>query len=254
MALYVYGLMRAQDGARAASESSAALEAISHDGIVALTAKVSDGNPSLRREAALSHSNILQDAFAHGPVLPMRFGTVLPDEAALERDLLGPRAKALRARLDALAGMAELQLKVSYAQEPLLRSVLASAPALADQAARIRGLPAEATHFERIRLGEAISATVQARRDADSRQLIDALDGLAVAVGVSELHHERGVLNASFLVAGERLEEFDAAVEELSEEHAELMQFRLIGPMPAYSFSERAWEAEGVAAERTQWG
>ena len=103
--------------------------------------------------------------------------------------------------------------------------------------------PAEATHFEQIRIGEAIAGAVEARRVADADAMLGALRPLAVAVAVSAPNHERGALNATFLVDSDELSRFDAAVEQLSEDHASDMEFKLIGPLPPYSFAEGEWEA-----------
>lgn len=248
MALYLYGMMRRPDGEKAAAALAPgaapggpprALEvrAVAHADVCALVTPISTDSLKLRRDSALAHADTLQALFRHGPVLPVRFGTVLPDEAALERDFLAPRAGELLARLEALDGMAEMQVKATYLEEPLLRTILAGSPALAEAAVRIRQLPPAATHFDRISLGEAIHAAVQSRRQQDAEQLIDDLRPLAVTLSVREPRHEREVLNASFLVADDRLEAFDAEVERLSQETAAQMQFKLIGPMPAHSFA-----------------
>src|SRR5947209_79034 len=111
MPIYIYGLMRAEDAPPAlealADESVSAFE---HGGVCALVRSVGEDDLRLRRESALAHSDTLQAVFKHGPVLPVRFGTVLPDAATLEAELLGPRATALRARLEALEGLAEMQV------------------------------------------------------------------------------------------------------------------------------------------------
>jgi hypothetical protein len=192
----------------------------------------------MRRENILAHADVLQAAFGHGPVLPMRLGTAMPDEQAVVRELLAPRVEDLASRLDSLEGKAEMQVKARYAEEPLLRSVLAGDPALARAVQRNRQLPAAATHFEQIRVGEAIAAAVQARQVSDSAALLEALRPLAVAVSVAPPHHERAVLNASFLIASDQLEEFDAAVEGLSNERRDEIEFKLIGPLPPYSFAD----------------
>src|SRR5579884_119870 len=155
MAIYVYGVMRSEDGERAAQAQDNGLTTIEHGGISALVTMVGEGDLKLRRESALAHSDTLQAAFEHGPVLPVRFGTVLPDADTLTAKLLAPRENALRARLEALDGLVEMQVKASYLEEPLLRSILDSDPRLTRTATRLRTLPPEATHFERINLGEA---------------------------------------------------------------------------------------------------
>jgi hypothetical protein len=256
MALYVYGIMRAGDATRAVSAIRAAhatADAIEHDQIAALVGALPDAERRLGREGILGHANVLQAAFEHGPVLPMRLGTAMPDAEAVVRELLAPHVQALSMRLDALDGKAEMQVKATYAEEPLLRSILERDPALRREVDRNRGLPPAATHFDQIRIGEAISQAVQARQAADGEALLSALRPLALVVSVSRPHHERAVLNAAFLVDSDELAEFDRAVEQLSQERAADIEFKLIGPLPAYSFVEGEWEAVEAARKGAAW-
>src|SRR5581483_412032 len=165
MALYVYGIMRAADAAKAARKGE--VEAVRQDGIAALVKDVPDDELRLRREVVLGHADVLQAAFKHGPVLPLRFGTAVADAGAVAKDMLAPRIDVLAQRLDALGGKAEMQVKAVYAEEPLLRSILDADPALRRTVDRVRRLPPAATHFDQIRIGEAIAAAVQMRRTAD---------------------------------------------------------------------------------------
>lgn len=256
MALYVYGLMRAADAARACSQASEAVaahapepgaevRAVDHEALSALVSDVPDGSLQLTRHALLAHSDALQAAFASGPVLPMRFGTVVPDNAALERDVLGRGREALLEELESLDGKAELQVKAEYLEEPLLRGVLAGDRRMRETAARLQRLPPGAAHLDRIALGEAVTLAVQARRDRDAQELVDELQELALAITLREPSHERAVLNASFLVEEGMVDAFDSAVARLSDEHAQEMRFKLIGPMPAYSFVQGSESGQG---------
>src|SRR5436309_11112025 len=200
MALYVYGIMRASD-ARAAAPSqggdASRFASVEYDALAALVSETPDGELRLRRENILAHADVLQSAFEHGPVLPLRFGTVLESRDAVVTRLLAPRSDTLTTRLSALEGKAEMQVKENYSEEPLLRSILAQDPRLAGMVKRTRELPAAATHFERIRIGEAIAGAVQVRRARDEETLVTALRPLALAFTVSQPHHERAVLNAA---------------------------------------------------------
>jgi hypothetical protein len=246
MALYVYGVMRAGDWPHDSKvdddEQGPPVRAVDHGMICALVSEFDGDTLRVRRETLLAHSDVLRRAMGNGPVLPLRFGVVLPDESAVEHELLEPQAPRFAARLDALDGKAEMQLKVTFLESPLLRSVLNSDPELAKMAERIRRLPDAAGHFARIRLGELIAVEVERRVDSAGRELTAALEPLVKAVSIGEAHNERMALNAAFLVEDARLEEFDAAVERLSVERAGEMQFRLIGPLPPHSFAEREWE------------
>ena len=244
MALYVYGLMRARDAAAAVDANNTgtrSLAAVEHRGLGALVSPMPESEIRLRRDEVLSHADVLQAAFEHGPVLPLRFGSVVEDERAVIDELIGSSAEQLAARLNALENAVEMQVKAVYAEEPLLRSILARDPTLARTVKRMQQLPAAATHFERIRIGEAIAAAVQTRRAVDEHELLSALSPLAIAVSVSEPHHERAAVNAAFLLDRSSLAAFDAAVERLSEARAVDTQFKLIGPLPPYSFADRDW-------------
>lgn len=249
MALYVYGFMRLRDGTSAArgEYSGPAVSTVPHGELCALVSEMPGEDISLRRESALAHTQTLQRAFGHGPVLPLRFGTVVTDAAALTSDVLAPREQELLGQLRALEGLAEMQLKATYLEEPLLRSILKSSPGLARTATRLRNLPAAASHFDRLALGEAITLAVQARRDDDTQRMIGALRDLPLAISLGEPTHERDVMSASFLVSDAKLEEFDSRVETLSQEYGDRMKFKLIGPMPVYSFLDSAWQQPAKA-------
>lgn len=238
MPLYVYGLMRASDLGPDAhlAHDNPPVDVVVHEDLAALISAVEVEPVRLRREAVTSHSDVLQRALERGPVVPLRFGTIVPDADTLKRDLLAARQEEMRARLEQLAGKAEFRLKVTYREDQMLRSILAQDPALRRSAEAVRGLPAQASHFHRVGLGERITFAVQARRDADARDMLSELAPLVVAVEVGALQQPEMTLNASFLVSDEMCERFDQTVERLASERAQLMEFKLIGPLPAHSF------------------
>ena len=246
MPLYVYGIMRAPDAASAVAEAEPErrLKSVEHGGLSALVSETPGVELRLRRENILGHADVLQSAFEHGPVLPYRFGTAVADADTVVRDLLAQQSAQLRARLEALEGKAEMQVKAVYAEEPLLRSILAQDPELVRMVRRTQSLPAAATHFERIRIGEAVTGAVEMRSAADRQAVLTALIPFARAHVVSPPNHERSVVNAAFLVERDDLARFDQAVETLSQDRSGEIEFKLVGPLPPYSFGDRDWEAE----------
>jgi hypothetical protein len=241
MALYVYGIAREADARRAVRAwrgDGPQLDTVDCGPLSAVVSPVPEGQQRLRRQDIVAHSDVLQAVFRHGPVLPLRLGTAMADRDTVARELLAPQAGALASRLDALDGKAEMQVKAIYAEGPLLGSILAGDPALRRLVERNRGMPQAATHFEQIRIGEAIATAVEARRVADGETMLTVLRPLVAAVRLSAPHHERAVMNAAFLVNADDLIRFDQAVEQLSRERAAEIEFKLIGPLPPYSFAE----------------
>ena len=238
-ALYVYGYMRAVDAppelGGGVGEPPGAVVAVAEGEIAALVTEVGDAGIAPRRANLMAHADVLRRALESGPVLPLKFGVILPGEPAV-RNELNTRAAELARLLDALQDRLEMSVSALYREEVVLREVLSENPAVADAQRGIQGRPEAATHFQRIRLGELVAQAVEAKREADGGAILRELEAHAVAVATDAPMHERMVVNAAFLVERDKLEEFDSAVERVSRERAPRMQFKLLGPHPPHSF------------------
>src|SRR4051794_17944614 len=236
---YVYGFMRAADLPASigtgVGDPPAPVAHVVQGELAALVSPLDDGGVAPRRANLLAHGEVLRAALAGGPVLPLRFGIVMADEDAVRAEI-ARRAPELTELLTAFDGRAEMGVSALYREEVVLREVLVEHPEIARAREAIQGKPEAATHFERIRLGELVAHAVEEMRALDARDILSELEPLAVAVAPDAPLHERMVVNAGFLVEQERIEEFDAAVERVSRNRAQRMQFKLLGPLPPHSF------------------
>jgi hypothetical protein len=114
---------------------------------------------------------------------------------------------------------------------------------VADLRSVVNGQPADATHFERIRLGELVARDLAAKREADERRILDALVAHATEMESGKLVHEHMVVNSSFLVERSKVPTFDEALERIAAEQHPRIGFRLTGPLPPHSFVELGVEA-----------
>lgn len=201
-----------------------------------LAAIVSDAPEGLRpkRKDLLAHQTVLSEAGAGGVVLPMRFGSVAPDDAAVT-EVLAERAEHYLERLRALDGRDEYNVKASHNEEAVLHRVMSESPeirALAEANRQAGG----GNYEQRLQLGETVAAAVQRQEAEDSVDLRHALE--AVAEAVSAGPESTGWLaNVSFLVDHGAAETFLAAVEDVRKSHPHL-DVRVNGPLPPYSFVE----------------
>ncbi|MFE7235365.1 GvpL/GvpF family gas vesicle protein [Streptomyces sp. NPDC001231] len=201
-----------------------------------LAAVVSDAPEGLRpkRRDLLAHQVVLSEVGAGGCVLPMRFGSVSPDDDTVT-GVLTERAEHYKERLRALDGKVEYNVKGSHVEEAVLHRVMAENPeirSLAEANRRSGG----GGYQEKLRLGELVAAAVQAREAEDAAEVVHALQPEAAAV--SDGPQSTGwLVNASFLVDRGSADEFLAAVEEARKDLPHL-DLRVNGPLPPYSFVE----------------
>jgi len=219
------------------------LRVVTADGIGALTSEVPDAPLEAGRDELMTHARVLERALEHGAVLPMQFGVVLPDDDAIREQLLAPHKPELEAQLQEMDGKGELNVKAIYDEPAILREVLAEDSEIASLRKTIQSQPEDATYYERIRLGELVAAALEAKRERDEHLIITQLAPAAVAMEVAGPIHERMVVNASFLVEEERVQEFEDLLEDLAAEQHPRIGFKLTGPLPPHSFVELSVEA-----------
>jgi hypothetical protein len=184
-----------------------------------------------------AHSRILESTAATATVLPVRFGTAMRSDAAVVEEFLRPQHDALAARLARLDGKVQLSVKASYEEEALLRGVVAASPGIAKLRERVQALPEAAGYYQRIRLGELVSAEVDAARERDAGLVLARLRPLAVEATREPPSTPDCAVNAAFLVEREAIDAFSRAVAALGVEVAGRMHLRYIGPLPPYSFT-----------------
>ncbi|MYR43843.1 GvpL/GvpF family gas vesicle protein [Streptomyces sp. SID5910] len=212
-----------------------------------LAAVVSDAPEDLRpkRRELLAHQNVLSEAGAAGCVLPMRFGSVAPDDSAVT-GVLAERAEHYRERLRALDDRVEYNIKANHVEEAVLHHVMAENPeirALAESNRQSGG----GSYETKIQLGELVASAVKGKEAEDAAALESALEPAADAVSVGP-ESTGWLANVSFLVKRESAEEFMAAVERARREMPHL-EVRVNGPLPPYSFVEPGpAEPAGTAA------
>ncbi|GAB2448071.1 GvpL/GvpF family gas vesicle protein [Streptomyces incanus] len=201
-----------------------------------LAAVVSDAPEGLRpkRRELLAHQSVLGEVGAEGCVLPMRFGSVAPDDDSVT-DVLAERAEHYKERLRALDGRVEYNVKANHVEEAVLHHVMAGNPevrALAEANRQSGG----GSYDDKIRLGEMVAGAVRAQEAEDGVAVQRALEPAADAVSVGP-ESTGWLANVSFLVERDAAANFMAAVDRVREDMPHL-EVRLNGPLPPYSFVE----------------
>jgi hypothetical protein len=246
--VYVYGVLAEaeQRTVSVAGVEGAQVRTVAHEGLAALVSDL-DAEALTAAKEVRAHWRVLEEAARDVTVLPVRFGTVMEGDDAVRTRLLEPNAERLGALLRELSGRVQLSLKADYEQEELLRAVVAESPHVAALRERLKRLPEEAGYYDRIRLGELVSAEIDRVRQEDRARALDRLEPLAVSAREEDVSGVEGAFNLAFLVDRDRLGPFSAAVRGFAEEAGERLRIRYVGPLPPYSFAEAELTAGGIA-------
>jgi gas vesicle protein GvpL/GvpF len=238
---YVYGIVPADveldSDATGLGDPPAKVELVRNGEVAALVSEIDIGHPLGKPEDLMAHEELLDAVAPEVPVLPVRFGAVLADADAVAEELLGSNHDEFAAALEQLEGRAQYIVKGRYVQDVVLREVLAENPEAGRLREQIQSAGGgDATHNLRIQLGEMINEAVTAKREADTRQVGDALASVVAASKVREPTHEEDAANVAVLVDVAKQEELERAVGDLANEWEDRITVRLLGPMAPYDF------------------
>jgi hypothetical protein len=235
---YVFGIVPEGAAVPKTDEGGPAsrLRLVTAGQLAALVGSPPDDRPLGRAADLLAHDRVLADVVASGtPVLPMRFGAVMTDEAAVAQELLEANYDHFAEVLERVRDRVQYTVAVRYEQDTVLRQVLAEHPEIA----RLREVDGQAetraAFDRRLRLGELVVKALEQLRPADASAVLDELDGEA-DVSLRQPASPDDVLDAAFLVETARATDFENRVEEVARRHAGRLRIRLVGPSPAYDF------------------
>ena len=238
--VYVYGILpgdiEIEPGAAGVGDPPGDVRAVRYGDLTALVSDVDLDRPLGRAEDLFTHEELLDASAANVPVLPLRFGAVLTSDDAVADELLGPHYGEFTEALRQLDGHAEYVVKGRYVEPAVLGEILAENPEAARLGDQIRDADPDLTRDERIQLGEIVSDAIEARRQADTRALGDAVSGQVTASVVRPPTHELDAVYTAFLVGTGKAEELRQVVERLAGEWRDRIDLRLIGPLAAYDF------------------
>src|SRR5437763_11875849 len=173
-ALYVYGVMPTPKPAISTHGTQGADVAIvEHAGLAALTSPL-DGTTLTARDLR-AHWRVLEEAFEHGVVLPVRFGTVLESEEAVRQQLLEPNSERLINLMEHMAGMVQLNVSGRYEEDALLRDIVLQTPQVARLRERTRSRGDQAPAADQLELGRLVEREIARRRAADGAIVRDTL-------------------------------------------------------------------------------
>jgi hypothetical protein len=237
-ACYVYGIVAADARLPEGLEGlgGADVSLVRHGDLAGAVSEISPGQALGTREDLMAHEDVVEALARETTTLPLRFGAVVTTADALVEEMLIPYRDWFKDVLADLTGAREYAIVGVYVEDAVLREVLQEEPEAMRLRERVRGVPADAAYYDRIRLGELIVKALDEKRQADTEALVRTLEPYAADVALRSPAGEDTAADVAFLVTDERIPEFEEAVDALGERWAGRVRLRLVGPLAPYDF------------------
>jgi gas vesicle protein GvpL/GvpF len=229
--LYLYGVTRPREVEQRLADEGVYL--VTDDCRAAIVSDLEDGPVQATRRNLLAHADVVEQLHEGAVVLPARFGHVLDSrEEALELLAL-PEMEQLLQRHERTC---ELTLKGTY-EESVLAEIGAQLQPLRDA---YRAAPSMDAGIE---LGEAVGEQLAQRRARDASLVLDELRPLVLDVVIGTPAGEYAAFDLALLIERDGVEPIEKRLEELATRLSPPLHFKLVGPLPPYSFVRLAMPA-----------
>jgi hypothetical protein len=236
--LYVYGLVLAGTDVPEDLEGVGGerVQVVDLGDVAVLVSELPGGEVVGLPAEVRAHAGVLDTVAATIPVLPMRFGTAVPDIDAIEEAVPAERLEGYAENLRDLADAVQFTVRAQYVEQAVLAELVEEEPEIRELRESTRDQPEDATYYARIRLGELVVKGFERKREADAAQLLETITSSALEVRTRETGQVDDVLEAAALVRRGQQDAFEKAVDALAARAADRIVFRLVGPQAPYDF------------------
>ena len=183
----------------------------------------------------LRHQVVVEHIMKKHNVLPIKFGTVLATSAEV-RNLLLQGYSQFVDTLSQIQDKVEVEIAATWDTTRVLQEISKEKDIVSAKEA-IASKPAQQDLRERSLLGQMVKASMDRHRDSYRERMIDILKTMAVDVQRNALVSDQMVMNVAFLIEKSNQEQFDKSVRLLNDLFRDEVNFRIVGPLPPYSFA-----------------
>lgn len=184
----------------------------------------------------VTHQFVIEKVMEKFTILPVKFGTMLESEDEVSK-FLEKGYFFLRNMLRQMEGKIELNVVASWKMPQAAALLYRRSSRIKRKQAEIAGLGDKAKLSDKIALGKLVERALSSKKERVSKLIAQTLKKEAVDFCPHDLADETMVFNAAFLIERQNEEFFNKSVNLLDQKLEDTINFRLVGPLPPYSFA-----------------
>ena len=234
---YIYGIVEEPQLRRFSfpGVGEADVYTINHQRIAAIVSDIEFSEVDPTRKNVQAHTVVQDELLKEYTLLPMGFGMVASEDEV--RRLLEKNYEGLTNELNRLADMIEVELKLYWDQETIIKEIQGENQELSRLKTKINtsSSPAEIRNLM-IEAGRLVENIVLDWKTRYAEMVYTVLQELSCEAKMNNPVGLKNLLNASFLIEKSRENHFKEQVYKLDAKFQGKVNFKYVGPMPPYNF------------------
>lgn len=235
---YIYGIVQDCESRKFSFSGvgDAEVFSINHREVAAIISDTGLDEIDPTRKNVRAHTGVQEELLKTYTLLPMGFGTVAANEGDVLK-LLEKNYRGLFDELKRLSGKIELELKVFWDQDAMVKELQGEREDLTRLRARIKAAssPLEAQRLL-MEAGKLVEHIVLDWKAKYADRVYAVLKELSVDARLNDPMGVKNILNASFLIERAKEGDFQKEVHKLDSQYQAKMNFKVVGPLAPYNF------------------
>ncbi len=183
----------------------------------------------------VTHQFVIETVMRSFAIIPVKFGTMVKtEEEALQ--FLEEGSALLTKELHKMEGKIELDVVVSW-ELPKILAVCRNRREIQEKQEEIARKGERVSIEDRVILGKLTGQFLEDQKEKYNQLILQALRQEAADVCLHDLASDEMIFNAAFLLDKKKEEPFHEVICDLNQKLEDTVNFRVVGPLPPYSFS-----------------
>ena len=186
--------------------------------------------------ALVEHQKVIEKIMSiEYSVIPMRLGAFALNEAEV-KDILSKGYGLIKEIIPKISDKIEIDVICAWSDFTSVIKEAGEEKEIYEYKEKLLSSPKGITVDDQMKIGFMLKKALDEKREKYAFKIQDALKMVSIDSKSHELMDDKMVTNTAFLIDKLKQKEFFAKVEYLNTEFKELLNFRCVGPLPAYSF------------------
>jgi hypothetical protein len=187
------------------------------------------------------HQLVIERVMGSCTVLPVKFGTMGASEEEVT-SFLQQGYELLCEQLTRMQDQIELDIVASWDLSRVLPEVYRKNRQLQEKQREVAGRGEGVRIEEKVALGRLVSQALQEQKETYRQQILRTLVQAGVQTCLHGVASDEMILNAAFLLEKKQEQQFHELVRGLDQGLQDAINFRVVGPLPPYSFATLLFE------------
>jgi hypothetical protein len=185
----------------------------------------------------VDHQKTIEDLTGKGfnMLIPMRLGTMVNSKAEVFK-ILANGYDLIVDTLSKIEHQTEIDLAITWADFPAIINEVAAHPEIVALKETILNSGGPVSQADQIKIGMLLEEKFKEKNKAVEFDILNALSPLCTDMKMHEVMNDQMITNSAYLLKRNKKEKFEQILDRLDGEYKGMLNFKMVGPLPCYSF------------------